>query len=693
MAKILDATAEFASQVEKSSPVRTERAARPRQTLTSEEAAKNLVIPQVQLEEAKLNEVKDWWLSELEKAKSDRGDLDDKLVEWERLYEARPKVPYKTFPWPGASNLVVPVIATAVDAVLSRILNAVFGGKYLWNVTPKAANWVELANPMNKWLDWASKDVIGLYRVCQRWFLSTIKFGTGVVKLPWRKRVRKVRYVEGNTPTEEYVVMHDGPEAEVISLYDFYWSPDATHAGLKNCTWVAQRSVLTWKEIKEREVSGVYYDVDRIKESKRAQATEMEEQQEESQGVSPSERDDYEIWEVYISYDVEPDGYPEELVLTIEPESRTAIRGVYNPYRHQERPFHIIRYMPRDHSILGIGLCQMLQDVQEEVTGIHNRRLDNATIANTRAWKRKSTARLGSDTVYPGAFIDVSEMDDIEELKLGDVYPSLLREEMHSNAIGEKRSGVSDYSVGRESSAIGSRATATSTMALIREGNKRFQMTIRDIRESLRDMGHQIIMLYQQFAPNNQVIYELFSPKDQQIVQQLFQLPADYTRNAVLLDTPAISEDNNKEIQQQTLMTLMGATQRFYEGMFQAFQLALNPAAPPPMQQLGIHAATTGAGLWEKTLEAFDLTDSDKFVPNVEQMLGAGMLLEGLNGGPGSVGGGQAAPGEPPPVPALAASGALLGGTGGRLPEQGVGGLPEGGLPGSPTMGSGVQGI
>ena len=37
----------------------------------------------------------------------------EKLPEYVRLYKAKPKNETKDFPWPGAANLVIPVIGTA----------------------------------------------------------------------------------------------------------------------------------------------------------------------------------------------------------------------------------------------------------------------------------------------------------------------------------------------------------------------------------------------------------------------------------------------------------------------------------------------------------------------------------------------------------------------------------------------------
>jgi len=622
---------------------------------TNEQVDSNVQQVQVQLEEAKVEEVIRWLDEQIRRVKSDRGGLDQKILEWDRQYEAIPEEASKNFPWPEASNIIVPVTATAVESVMARLIGSVFGGKELWTAIAKSPEWVDLSDPLARWLNWAADNVLGMYEVCQRWFISTAKYGTGILKLPWVEHFRDVKYMTNNGLYQERIKTHDGPLPEVVRLENFLFSSDAiTTQDIQSCEWVAHRTVRTYKYLKEKENAGVYTNIDQIKDYKRSSSTDTEQQMEERTGVEPSEREDYELWEVWCSYDIEGNGSLAELVITFHLDSGVPLRAVYNFYRHQERPFHIIRYMPRDNSLLGIGICQMLEDIQTEITAMHNQRIDNATLANTKVWKRRQGSGVDIEDVYPGAIIDVVEMEDIEPMDMGLTHDTLLQEEMHSNAIGEKRTGVSDYSVGRESSAIGSRATATSTMALIREGNKRFQMTIRDIRNALGNIAHQTIQLYQQFATDNKVMYELFSEEENRIVQEFFQLPEDLSYNSVRIDVPAISETENKEMERQAYLSLAGLIRQFYEGLMQVVGISENPEAPENVKKIAVHAANTSSEIFKRILESFDIADAESLAPDMEALLGAQTDLQNavnqmglLNGGNGN-GTGQAAngPGE-----------------------------------------------
>lgn len=623
---------------------------------------------EVDMSEEEIEEIVNWLDEELRRAESDRSDYDSNIIKWRDLYDAKPQQEVKDFPWENASNLVIPVVATAVDSVLSRVVNAIFGAKRVWLARPKAVSWHELGDPVTRFLDFVQDNVLKLYRVFRKMLLSTLKVGNGVGKLVWERRWRKVVFMQNGTKTEEIVLTHDGPKLYNILPENFLFSSDFLHTqDIQTCSWVAERASYTWKDLKNMELSQIFKDVDRIKESKETTPTDAQARAERATGVTPSERTTYKVYEIWFTYPIDEDGTLGEFVMNLEYETKTVLRFVYNFYRHQERPFHFLGYMPREDSPFSIGLAEMLEDVQDEVTTIHNQRIDNATLANTKVFKRRRQAKVLVDSIYPGAFIDVDEHDDVTEMDLGTEHSTLLSEELHSNSIGERRTGVSDYTVGRESSAIGSRATATSTMALIREGNKRFQMVIRDIRDVLSDIGHQVLMLYQQFAPNRQVMYEIMSEDDAKIFKEYFQLPPEQTRAAMHLSVEALSETNSKELQQQSMLQLMGIVQQFYTGLYEALGLATSPQAPPEMQQFAIHAAKTGSVIFERLLESMDVEDADYLAPDIEAILGSQQGMMGptapLGAGVGGLdaqvqGGGPAATQQPGAESLMAASSA-----------------------------------
>ena len=619
------------------------------------EAREGVLNAQIQLEDALVDEIADWIQAQLYEALNSRSDMVTKINELARIYEAHPEEAVKSFPWEGACNLVVPVAATAVETVFTRITGSIFGSNDLYSGRSRSANWADAVDPMVNWLNWVNTNVFDSRDIYSKWILSGIKYGTAILKLPWVRRTREVRYMDASgSVVHEQIVLHDGPKPEWVPLEDFFWSPDAVATqDLQNCEWMAHRFRSTWKSLREAELSGDYFDVERIKEYQRSQFEDSETQIHQVTGYEPLEPTDYELYEVWASYPIDDEGNLAEIVVTMHLESRTVIRAVYNFYRHQERPFHAINFFPRENSLQGIGIIEMLRDVQEEITAIHRSRLDNATLANTKIYKRTQGARVAFEDVFPGAVFDVENADDLTTMDMGTPHTTLLNEEQHTHVIGERRTGVSDYTFGRESSAIGSRATATSTMALIREGNVRFQFFIREIRKALTNIGHQIISLYQQFAPDREVVFELFDEKGEHWFREVMQLPPEYSRANIVIDVRAMDDETNKEMKQQAYMMMMKVLQETYMQVGNAMMIVSNPEAPPAVKGLAEQGAKAASKLIERLLEAFDFKDAHMFSPNIEELLSmtaalemGGQVADFLGGRQEGVGG----PGVQPPM-------------------------------------------
>jgi hypothetical protein len=208
-------------------------------------------------------------------------------------------------------------------------------------------------------------------------------------------------------------------------------------------------------------------------------------------------------------------------------------------------------------------------------------------------------------------------------------------------------------------------------------------MTINDIRRALSHIAHQIIMLYQQFAKENKVMYEIFSEEEKRWVEKYFEMPSDYTRANIAIDVPTLSEVENKDAKKQGLLTLMSMMNTFYQAIFQAVGIATNPQAPPQIRELGNQAAKAGTEMWKRVLESFEFRDPATFSPNIEDILmmessmEQGAMGNGPTGNtePSGNGNGQSPVGPSSPSPSGGAEELIRG----LLTGAGQGGQPSGG--------------
>ncbi|MCK7503210.1 MAG: hypothetical protein MZV70_03315 [Desulfobacterales bacterium] len=91
----------------------------------------------------------------------------------------------------------------------------------------------------------------------------------------------------------------------------------------------------------------------------------------------------FEIWEIWLRYDVDEDGEEDDVVITYHRASKTILRAIYNPFFIGFRPFVAFTYNPSEFQFDGRGLVEMLEKSQLEVDAIHNQRRDRATLLNT----------------------------------------------------------------------------------------------------------------------------------------------------------------------------------------------------------------------------------------------------------------------------------------------------------------------
>src|ERR1019366_4663289 len=100
-----------------------------------------------------------WYLiQELRRTMSDRSELEIEWIAYEEIYRARPIKAEKDFPFDGASNLVIPVMATDVDTLYARLMGLLVEPPNLWSITARRPEFQQLAEATEDFLEWAQKN-------------------------------------------------------------------------------------------------------------------------------------------------------------------------------------------------------------------------------------------------------------------------------------------------------------------------------------------------------------------------------------------------------------------------------------------------------------------------------------------------------------------------------------------------------
>lgn len=634
---------------------------------------------------------------EVKKAIASRLELERKWERSYRLYEGlRPR---KDFPWRGAANVNVPLVPIHASAIHARFMTSLFSPEPFWRVRAKNPDYQDFAQAATDYLDWSQQSEFPFYEAVRDFAWDSIKYGLGVLKVTWKRRKgKKLRYeraeqgsaagAEPLTIAEDEVLIDDRPDVISIPPHLFVW-PNG-YDNIQTMPWICHMLRYSPEEVQALEDEGWLYDVAETVKAVQVIRDRIDMVQDEVIGFWPTVRNTCQLFEIWTKYKIpDSDRPPGELHIVVDSMTGKLLRCNPNPYFHRRRPFVLGRLEVREHTVAGIGITDMIGDMNDELNTIHNQTVDATTVATVQMYKVRagSPAEAGLDQIWPGKRIPVSTPDDVQELAMGPLTTTSQPLETMVQQYAEKRTGISDFNLGREPTPA-RRGTATGTMAIIQEGNKKFDYQIRDMRMALGEVGSMLLALIQQMNPDGVVRQVLGRDADKfKAIKLIFpDVPLD---TAVSVEVVAGTATINRQVQRQDSITLFQLLMSFYQQSFQLGQLLAQPGIPPQLAMLGMQLAKGGETMMKEILLSFENRRGDELIPTLEDIyaqLYAGGAAQaaaqqaGMAGAPSGAGGpGGPGPGAGAGGPAGPAGGGFPGG--GPLPQGPPGGL---GAPPSP---------
>lgn len=590
-----------------------------------------------------------WLHEEIHRAWTEREPLLDDWVKWQAQYWATPSEAVKNWPFPRAANIVIPLTAIAVEAIYARLFNTLFTPRFFYSIRPKATPWIDPAPHVEQWLqtEVENPDALNMERFCQNALMELAKLGTCVGKSGYERTIRKSIRERGGEESEYYHTVKNGATLDWVPLANFMIR--LKDHDPQDAPWVGEEHIFSWAQLK-RMSEGGRMDPDAIEEVKtyfmdrsREHAGEAQTYQEDVDEISNQEPiwyEQFKVQEIWCSFDVDGDGIDEEIVIDFHWQSKSVLSVRYNWYSDLHRPYRIGNYIPVEGRIYGIGVGKQNEQFQEEVTTIHRQRLDNSTLANMGMLALKKNSGYGpKEPIFPGKMWFLDDPQDIAPVKLSEIYNSAYANEDIVNTYSEKRTGVNEVILGQPQS--GTPGTATGDIARLQEGNKRFDMVLRNVRRFLSLIGTDLLANYQQFGDQDR--HFMILGDDGVFVEQILSLPPQLVRIGAIVDVTATSSTVNKDVEQRQWLALMQILERYYQGNIQLAAM-LDPQLAAQMAQAAIMASGEAV---RRLLLTFDVQDAEK------------LLVQGQGGQNG---------GRPGGAPA-------------QLGPGGPGGLPPGGGP------------
>ena len=189
------------------------------------------------LDEADEEDIRNSILSEIADALLDRKDWEDRYAEWEDQYHGR--LPEKRFPWPGSSNLHVPLTMLGVETLKPRLVQSILGGDPPIMVAMVEQTDEERQERVELYLNWQARTELNYPQFVVESAHAFLTPGTVVGKAFWkvdRKRQKYVRSFPADTGMEQILLALFGnePPDNMERAGPMIWEgtlPTPAHAG------------------------------------------------------------------------------------------------------------------------------------------------------------------------------------------------------------------------------------------------------------------------------------------------------------------------------------------------------------------------------------------------------------------------------------------------------------------------------
>lgn len=547
----------------------------------------------------------------------------DDLKQWQKDYWAKPTNKVATFPFKNASTIIIPMTAIAVEAVHARTETQLFSQQNLIVANSISDEWDAAQKPVEDYFNRLFRKELEFKRKMSSCLLEGEKFGTMIGKVGYQKLVRKGKREVGDTEEEFDVVYKDGAVFDAIADSRFifpYYSQDTQSTIL-----IGEEHSDTAYEVQKMELSGLFRPGTILKkgetEGKLKSYIENVSQSSINNNGNEFDRNQRDLektnfsfstlidWvELWVAWPVDDSNMPHELVVHYHRPSSTFMSIRYNYLSNLRRPYRTGVYFPIEHRSRGVGICKMNEQFQRTITVRHRQNIDNATLANIRMFKISKLSGYGNqEPIFPGKMWFLDNMDHLDTIQLGEIYPSGYNVEQSDVLYSQQRSGVNEVTLGMPQ--VGTPGTATSDLARIQEGNRKADLWYGRVRDFVDDVIMDVADIQQQFGPRNILYYDTAS--NGELVRQFFNLPNSYIRDGLVLELKTSSQMHNKVLDRQNWQQIAGFLQQYYQGLIAMAQPLGQPELIGIIFTKGLSAITEAM---RQILETYDVRNIDRII-------------------------------------------------------------------------------
>lgn len=351
----------------------------------------------------------------------------------------------KTFPFTGCANLRLPTVETKLRKAKSSVIKMALGLRPIVQAIPSPSGNMQTAMKIEKWVDHLIMDIIQLKRKAVIAIDQTMEKGFFLMKPFWRTEIttRLEKYSLKDIDIEEALWIYDpitppteimaelakrlevdmsplvaddnekelrrvmnevliGKEEIACSLKDvqynypdvalaspeYVYVPADSKAFPKDVRMITHECTIPYDEVK-RNVELKNWSAEAVNSIEAAKSTNTFELTEYTkrirEGIDMLKNNSgmVKIWETYMYYDLNGDGYQEKCVFTFAPDFGQTLRKITLPLDSGNWPFvKFVNELTDDRWFSHRGICEMIADLVREIDTQHNQKIDSQSLRN-----------------------------------------------------------------------------------------------------------------------------------------------------------------------------------------------------------------------------------------------------------------------------------------------------------------------
>ena len=583
------------------------------------------------------------------------------IVLWWKWHDAEPRLKTKNWPFANASNIVVPLIAAMSDALVARLYGSIFGqtGK-IWMGKTLNEGSEDVVNEVVRFINWAGNNNDFNFRLSiYDWLSELVPIGSSVLECNWRNDVRMAFASQGRGSGRNIVAkpvrFARGPNFEHVPREQILWD---TAVSIGEAPVIIREYNYSWSKINhlatvnrgwnKKAVENIRGRSQGIEGPSRAVKDEKERQ--ESRHTAQDLYEDHDVRNLTLDWPIlqemgfkdtkvtspntEKLGQPSiPIVVTLHRKTRQVLWVRAFPYYFPHKNYfdgYMRKRSGRGHAV---GLSKRLFSMQEGITSSVNQAIDARTRANA-VWAKTTKRSLLSKPLDPAHPIHVTNMADFDILNLPTNNFQDLSLINILNVFAERIAGQADPNFGREQRQGGHPSPATSTIALLGEGEKMALPTRDLIRMQISRMGEAAASMYQQFETNEDGrLQRVLGDKDAAKVES-FLFPVDPISTVMNFDVVAMNESTNPQAEMAKAVTVTQMNTNYWAFVLRATQVMQQAAQNPLVLQMAVKSIEAQTKAHMRFLEASDVDDIESFVIELNRGIeqGTAQLQSAANG-------------------------------------------------------------